>query len=68
MGADDEPGDVEADWLGVDMYFSHFGARRTGGSSSAPDSSSIARTCAVEPEDRHDARFLWVVARAPAGD
>ena len=22
---------------------------------------------AVEPEDRHDARFLWVVARAPVG-
>ena len=64
MGADDEPGDVEADWLGVDMYFSHFGARanrrlveRAG--------LVIERTeLAVEPEDRHDARFLWVVARA----
>jgi SAM-dependent methyltransferase len=66
MGADDEPGEVEADWLGVDMYFSHFGARanrrlveRAG--------LVIERTeLAVEPEDRHAARFLWVVARAPS--
>ena len=66
MGADDEPGDVESDWLGVDMYFSHFGAKanrrlveRAG--------LVIERTeLAVEPEDRHDARFLWVVARAPS--
>jgi ubiquinone/menaquinone biosynthesis C-methylase UbiE len=66
MGADDEPGDVESNWLGVDMYFSHFGAKanrrlveRAG--------LVIARTeLAVEPEDRHDARFLWVVARAPS--
>jgi SAM-dependent methyltransferase len=65
MGADDEPGEIEADWLGVDMYFSHFGARanrrlveRAG--------LVIERTeLAVEPEDRHAARFLWVIARAP---
>ena len=66
MGADDEPGDVEADWLGVDMYFSHFGAkanrRLVERAGLIIDSAEIA----VEPEDRHDARFLWVVARAPA--
>jgi cyclopropane fatty-acyl-phospholipid synthase-like methyltransferase len=66
MGADDEPGDVEADWLGVDMYFSHFGAkanrRLVEGAGLVIESAEIA----VEPEDRHDARFLWVVARAPA--
>ncbi len=65
MGADDEPGDVEADWLGVDMYFSHFGAkanrRLIEKAGLVIDQSEIA----VEPEDRHDARFLWVVARAP---
>jgi SAM-dependent methyltransferase len=65
MGADDEPGDVESGWLGADMYFSHFGARanrrlveRAG--------LVIERTeLATEPEDRHDARFLWVIARSP---
>ncbi len=66
MGADDEPGDVEADWLGVDMYFSHFGAkanrRLVAKAGFVMDRSEIA----VEPEDRHDARFLWVVARAPS--
>jgi SAM-dependent methyltransferase len=63
MGADDEPGDVEADWLGVDMYFSHFGAkanrRLVEQAGLVVDRAEIA----VEPEDRHDARFLWVVAR-----
>lgn len=64
MGADDSPGGVES-WLGVPMYFSHFGARanrrlveRAG--------LVIERTdLAIEPEDRHDARFLWVIARSP---
>ena len=66
MGADDEPGDVEPDWLGVDMYFSHFGAkanrRLVEGAGLVIERSDLA----VEPEDRHDARFLWVVARAPS--
>jgi SAM-dependent methyltransferase len=66
MGADDEPGDVEPDWLGVDMYFSHFGARANRrlveGAGLVIERSELA----VEPEDRHDARFLWVVARAPS--
>jgi SAM-dependent methyltransferase len=64
MGADDEPGDVEPDWLGVDMYFSHFGAkanrRLVEGAGLVVERSVLA----IEPEDRHNARFLWVVARA----
>jgi SAM-dependent methyltransferase len=67
MGADDEPGDVEPDWLGVDMFFSHLGAkanrRLVEGAGLVIERSELA----VEPEDRHDARFLWVVARAPSG-
>ena len=65
MGADDAPGDVEADWLGVDMYFSHFGAkanrRLVEQAGFVVDRADIA----IEPEDRHDARFLWIVARTP---
>ncbi|MEA2623559.1 MAG: hypothetical protein QOH61_2469 [Chloroflexota bacterium] len=65
MGADDEPGDVEADWLGVDMYFSHFGARANRRLVEQAGLVIDRTELALEPEDRHDARFLWVVARAP---
>jgi SAM-dependent methyltransferase len=65
LGVEDSPDEIEADWLGVDMFFSHFSARvnrrlvREAGL-------LIERADVVtEPEDRHDARFLWVVARAP---
>ncbi len=64
MGADDEPGDVEADWLGVDMYFSHFGAKANRRLVERAGFVIDRAEVAVEPEDRHDARFLWVVARA----
>jgi SAM-dependent methyltransferase len=65
MGADDEPGDVEADWLGVDMYFSHFGAKANRRLVEQAGLVVERSEIAVEPEDRHDARFLWIVARAP---
>jgi hypothetical protein len=66
MGADDEPGDVEADWLGVDMYFSHYGAKANRRLVERAGLVIERAEIAVEPEDRHDARFLWVVARGPA--
>lgn len=66
MGADDEPGDVEADWLGVDMYFSHFGAKANRRLVEQAGLLIDRADVVVEPEDRHDARFLWVVARAPS--
>jgi SAM-dependent methyltransferase len=67
MGADDEPGDVEPDWLGVDMYFSHFGARANRRLVERAGLVVERSELAIEPEDRHDARFLWIVARAPSG-
>jgi SAM-dependent methyltransferase len=67
MGADDEPGDVEPDWLGVDMYFSHFGARTNRRLVESAGLVVERSELAIEPEDRHDARFLWIVARAPSG-
>jgi SAM-dependent methyltransferase len=66
MGADDEPGDVEADWLGVDMYFSHFGAKANRRLVERAGLIVEQSEIAIEPEDRHDARFLWVIARAPS--
>jgi SAM-dependent methyltransferase len=66
FGADDEPGDVEADWLGVDMYFSHFGAKANRRLVERAGLIVERSEIALEPGDRHDARFFWVVARAPA--
>lgn len=65
FGVEDDPGTVEADWLGVDMYFSHFSARRN---RRLVEEAGLVVDWAdvlVEPEDRFGARFLWVVARRP---
>jgi SAM-dependent methyltransferase len=68
LGVEDDPGGIERDWLGVDMYFSHFSARVNrrllAGAGFVIERADVI----VEPEDRHDARFLWVVARAPGAD
>lgn len=66
LGVEDDPGGIEDDWLGVPMYFSHFSAkvnRRL-----VEEAGLVIEWAEVvtEPEDRHDARFLWVLARAPA--
>ena len=65
MGVEDDPGTIEGDWLGVDMYFSHFNARKN--RRIVAESGLVVESAEVlvEPEDRCDARFLWVVAHAP---
>jgi SAM-dependent methyltransferase len=66
LGVEDSPDEIEADWLGVDMFFSHFSAR-VNRRLIAEAGLIVERAVVVaEPEDRHDARFLWVVARAPS--
>ncbi len=67
LGVEDDPGTIERDWLGVDMYFSHFSARVS--RRLVEEAGLIVEQADViaEPEDRFDARFLWIVARAPAG-
>ena len=64
MGVEDDPGGIERDWLGVDMYFSHFGARRNRRLVEAAGMEIESAEILPEPGDRHGARFLWVVARA----
>lgn len=66
LGVEDDPGEIERDWLGVDMYFSHFSARVNRRLVAAAGLVIERAEVMVEPEDRHDARFLWIVARAPA--
>jgi SAM-dependent methyltransferase len=65
MGVEDDPGTVEEDWLGVDMYFSHFSAKKNRRLIEAAGFVIDSAEVLVEPEDRHDARFLWVVAHRP---
>jgi ubiquinone/menaquinone biosynthesis C-methylase UbiE len=68
MGAQDSPDEVEADWLGAPMFFSHYGAKRN--RALVRDAGFELEEAVVEeePEDRHAALFLWVVARRPADD
>jgi SAM-dependent methyltransferase len=65
FGVEDDPGGIEDDWLGVPMYFSHFSARVN--RRLVADAGLIVERAEVlvEPEDRFDARFLWVLARKP---
>jgi SAM-dependent methyltransferase len=65
MGVEEDPGGVEHDWLGVDMYFSHFGAKKNRRLVERAGLEIESAEIDAEPEDRHDARFLWVIARAP---
>ena len=66
MGAHDGPDEVEADWLGVPMFFSHHGARANRALVRRAGFEIEEAVIAEEPEDRHAALFLWVVARKPS--
>jgi SAM-dependent methyltransferase len=66
LGVEDDRGGVEADWLGVDMYFSHFSARVNRRLLAEAGFVVERAEVVTEPEDRHDARFLWVVCRTPS--
>jgi SAM-dependent methyltransferase len=68
MGAQDSPDAVEEDWLGAPMFFSHFGAKKNRALVRRAGFELEEAAVEVEPEDRHDALFLWVVARRPSGD
>lgn len=66
MGAYDSPDEVEEDWLGAPMFFSHFGARTNRALVRRVGFDIEEAVVAEEPEDRHSVRFLWVVARKPS--
>jgi SAM-dependent methyltransferase len=68
MGAEDSPDEVEADWLGAPMFFSHYGAKRNRELVRNAGFELEQAVLEEEPEDRHAALFLWVVARRPADD
>jgi SAM-dependent methyltransferase len=66
MGAQDSPDAVEGDWLGAPMFFSHHGAKKNKALVRRAGFELEAAVIEAEPADRHDALFLWVVARRPA--
>jgi SAM-dependent methyltransferase len=65
LGADAAADEIEPDWLGVPMFFSHFGARRNRQLVAAAGLPVEESSIEDEPEDMNSARFLWIVARKP---
>jgi SAM-dependent methyltransferase len=68
MGAQDSPDEVEPDWLGAPMFFSHHGAKKNRAIVRRAGFDLEEAVVEEEPEDRHAALFLWVVARRPPAD
>ena len=67
LGAQDGPDEVEPDWLGAPMFFSHHGAKKNRALVRRVGFELLEAVVEEEPEDRHAALFLWVVARRPMG-
>ena len=63
MGAQEAPDEIESDWLGVPMFFGHPGAKRNRALVRRAGFEIETAVVEAEPKDRHDALFLWVVAR-----
>ena len=65
MGARESPDEIEPDWLGVPMFFGHPGAKRNRALVRRAGFEIETAVVEAEPKDRHDALFLWVLARRP---
>jgi SAM-dependent methyltransferase len=63
MGAYEAADEVETDWLGVPMFFGHPSAKRNRAWVRRTGFEIETAVVEAEPKDRHDASFLWVVAR-----
>jgi SAM-dependent methyltransferase len=68
MGASDDPGTVEDDWLGVPMYFSHFDAVTNQGLVQRAGFELIEAEVVEEAgPDGAAERFLWVIGKRLRG-
>jgi len=67
MGAHDDPGTIEPDWLGAPMYFSHYDADTNRRLVEDAGLELLATEVVTELEDGRPIDFLWVLARRPAG-
>lgn len=65
MGAKQSAGDVEEEWLGAPMYFSHFDAETNRRFVEQAGLQVVTASVEVAEEDGEGVPFLWVVARKP---
>lgn len=63
MGVGESPDVVEADWLGVPMFFSHFDAATNQRLVQQAGLRLLSAEVVTEDEDGMPASFLWVAAR-----
>jgi SAM-dependent methyltransferase len=63
LGATATP-EWQGEWLGAEMYFSHFGADEN--TALVRDAGFIIEQAEEQVQDNEDQRFLWIVARKPA--
>ena len=65
LGAADEPGDTEEDWLGVPMFFSHYDADTSRRLVKEAGFELASDEIVCQLEHGQECRFLWIVARKP---
>ena len=63
LGAGDNSDNVENDWLGTPMFFSHFGAEENKRLVADAGFHTISAEVVSQKENGADVAFLWVVAR-----
>jgi cyclopropane fatty-acyl-phospholipid synthase-like methyltransferase len=63
LGAEDEPGATEDDWLGAPMFFSHYDAGTSRGLLREAGFELEVDEIVSQLEHGRDCRFLWIVAR-----
>ncbi len=63
MGVRDEAGDIEEDWLGAPMYFSHYDADTNRQLVEQARLRILSASEETQEEDGRPVAFLWVVAR-----
>lgn len=59
LGVSDDPGTIEDDWLGTQMFFSHFDARTNLELVAAAGYELHSATVIADPEDSGPTEFLW---------
>jgi SAM-dependent methyltransferase len=66
MGVNDTVGDVEEDWLGAPMYFSHYDTATNRRLVEEAGLRLVSANEETQEEDGRPVTFLWVVAQKPA--
>ena len=65
MGARDDPGSVEPDWLGAPMYWSHYDSATNKHLVAQAGLEILSAREQTSEEDGEPVTFLWIVARKP---